>query len=830
MRRVFFLAVAGAGATFVVGCSQGPRHYSATVHRTALNQPSIRIDRVRSGVTPDEALFEEQGYQEAYDRFFQMDMLRRLGTGRISELFGEKGYEKDLRLVSVGLRHAVARNWERIQKEYPESKLIVEAFSRGVNRFLSRMPSLRPVLVDDYEKFSGVKGYRPPAWEPKDSLAVALTATYFLSGQLEEKLMMAKAAAPLYAFRLEGRFDGLFDWRPVDPVFIMDAGVNPRPFAASPAAVRGGDPFPGLDMECESAGYPFSGCSRNTAMGSNNWVLSRAWAGGEHSFLANDPHLHLTFPWAFYEVALDSTAAGGSFHVRGFNLPGIPGISFGHNDSIAWGFTNLAADTDDIYLEILDEDTRGKVKFRDAWVTLGVEKVEIEVRNRHVVERRAISYRTVPHHGPLFSDHYPKLERPLASLSRMRFSRAPLGMSYRWTGLEGTAELAALLAVNRAKDFDGFKKALSTFDSGTQNMVFMDRAGNIGYYANGKYPMRPHAKASWPPYVPQLGQGEAEWAGYRTQVPELYNPASGRIVTANNDPYGHSAAPRFSEYRDYFGYGFSTGIRAGRITTLLDGIRASKGRVTIEDNIGVQTDHVDMLLVKSLDALNGRRDQLKLEGGAATLFDALTDRSRWKGEMDRGLEEPVLADAWLRALRRVYFGRAGLPGGADALPPALLGATVAAKTMYHRIREGLAKGEASAADILRESFVQGAKSLEEKRLTGARWGQTQRMKFMNVLEGILPTFSYPLERDGSWETVDVASEFYGPNFRLVMSAGPKGIDAIASVPGGNFTAALSSGLVDELTGWRDGRYRALPPFLPVQTVMRGALRATPKAH
>lgn len=846
--------------------------FAVSLQRGAQNQASIRVTKAPRGEA-DLALVEMQGYVEAYDRFQQMDLARRAAEGRLAELFGTKALPRDLEAVGAGLRLAVERDYERVKKESQEAVLLLQAYADGVNRYLANLDGENADLLRWYRATTRSSDYVPDPWKPEDSLAVAVSISFYLSSSLKEKLALGKIAGDVTQGDFRAAFSELFDFRPIERVFILDQAKSPTapPPRATPAP-RPTPPGPGtrpnpgaghvpppgptglhlptsrratgvalpprelfaVGGECQDLGFPFPECARKTSMGSNSWVLSPAFSGDGSAILANDPHLAITFPMTMYEIALDSQAGGGTFRTRGYNLAGVPGVLIGHNDHIAWGFTNFPADVDDVYIELAN-DSGTSVLFRGNQVPIESRPADIRVRqaNGELAELtdaagKPMQLRIVPHHGPVFSDFAPETRSGLAQLEpklrdRTGINFKPL-LTYRWTGHEGTGELVALLGVNRARSFDEFKKALQTYEAGAQNMIYMDRQGNIGYYAHGKYPVRPGASRDWPPFLPQLGAGDmptlgardAEWNGYRATMPEMYNPALGRIVTANNDPYGETAKKGFGDYKDYLGYGFSTGIRAKRISDLLDATKKQKGKVTFDDVERIQSDHLDLLVVRFLEILADNKDRFnegnELSDAASKLVKRLVEDNgtlKFDGVMARDRQEPVIADAWLSELRDEWFKELKSSG---RFSEGGLGATVMAKTLYHKIFDAVtAFNDEKVIETMKASLENTVKRLDSRGQAGARWGQVHTVTFANPFEGLVPSpVSFPMERDGSWETVDAAGQTLGPNFRLVMVARPgQPIEAYTAVPGGNFPPKETAQWQGELLLWRDGRHRPL---------------------
>lgn len=839
-----FYCVFLAAVSLLAACGKNPNEADVVVQRAAHNQAQILVRSAPPG-TADKVLVYHQGFMQAQDRLLQMDIQRRVGRARLSEIFGEKAVDADRKAMGVGLPHAALKKTRYLIERYPEAHEILQAYTNGVNDFISQMAKLAPDTLSQYRKITGNSNYQPDPWEPADSIAVAQNVSFYLSSNLQQKLMMGQVSAALSGSRdpTSLKLASTLDLRPIFNSFILDAdqGQNAwrkqlrqggRPKKMSAPILPPIFEFPGLPaVGCFNATFPFPECAPKASFGSNNWVVSRDFAGGDTAFLANDPHLRLTYPMTFYEGAYDSTPAGGTLKVRGYGLAGVPGILIGHNSQIAWGMTNLAADVDDVYLEVLDGATNSKVwvgideKNRDIYEPLEEETFTLQVRNaRGGLTPQPFKLRRVKNHGPVFTEHVPELQAILDKFAQSHRAGISIVGAYKWVGHGESSEFASILAVNRAKNFTEFKAALGDFRSGAQNMVFADLQGDIGYYGHGDFPVRRYVSEGQAPFIPVIPymrslvakfipafRKNADWEGIRQEIPELYNPSSGRIITANNDPFGHSESRSLSDYEDYFGWGFSTGVRAQRITELLDGM---KGRIDLKSMQAVQTDHKDLMMSRFIDLVRANRQHLQIDGDASAIVDRLLS---WDFEMRADRHEPLLADAFIGQLTNAYLD-VEAPQVPSNLRQEIDRTAIIAKTIYHRIADGLvSKNEERRKrnlEILATAFTKAAERVKNEKLVNVPWGQVHRLHFYNPLAGIMDSFaSYPYERDGSWETVDVAGDAYGPNFRLIMSLKGQSIEAVTSVPGGNYGVFEKRKLEPEMTRWRNGQYRELVPFL-----------------
>ncbi|MBI1862062.1 MAG: penicillin acylase family protein [Deltaproteobacteria bacterium] len=808
---------------YFAGCSQKAM---VRVKRNEFNLPTIEVVAAKDAREADYHVFFQQGYEQATDRMIQMDVLRRLPTGRLAELLGPPAMEKDALNYGVGFPYAVDRSFEAIQK-YPEVVAALNAYADGVNSFIDQIAVRKPDVLRIYRDLARNADYRPEHWVARDSVAMAKAMTFFLSSSLEEKLHFGLFGVLNFGIdfaTLPVRMGEYFDTRPIEKTFIVgDRGGQSDVARRTPAAASkvSSDAFAVLKhmpKGCLNLGFPWPDCAKPGPMGSNNWVVSARYAGTGANLLANDPHLPLTFPTMFYENALNSKLAGGTVSVAGLHVPGGPGIMIGHNGAMGWGFTNLAADVDDVYFEELSADGKS-AKFGNTWVPLEVETIEIGVRlGTGVVERRPINIRWVvhtyagdqayrSHRRPIFSDHHPQLKDALYQIEQ--FSDMKYAMSYRWVGFEPTVEVAAVFNMNRAQTMEEMRSAIQLFSVGTQNIVYADRKGNIGYMAHGLFPKRRYLSKDYPPFVPVVGHTEWDWDGYQEEVPESINPEKGYVVSANNDPWGYSGDDR--NYEHYLGYGFSTGIRAARIEGL---IQQRRGKLDVEAMKTIQFDHHDLLAVRFIEQLS--KLDLKLgekEGAYLSLLKS------WNGDSNRRRHEPLIWNRLIQALLRRHFGEKFRAGSEKLFNlDQFIQSSEALKTMYHKINDGL-EGRATGLALNKikalwtTAFSDVSKCADEENLEGKTWGEVSHMAFTSPLADIFPSFAaFPIERDGTFDTVDVAWGAYGPNFRLILRLSEDGIKGENVLPGGNYSPTDTTRLYRELLMWRDGKYRPLVSY------------------
>jgi len=447
-----------------------------------------------------------QGYVIAQDRLWQMDMARRVAAGELSEilpprLFGENVLRLDKRQRILGLRMVAEQSVSQLSGEKKE---LFEAYARGVNAYIaSHKDSLPPEfrLLD----------YQPKPWSPVDS--------YLVGAQMAEELQFylvrhewarewvtqhvgPKAAAELYVNT---------SWRDHPPTAgAPDFNENPPPETpnAPEETWRGPARRHALLTPLLPKWLQDKLDEREDLLvpGSNDWVVSGAHTATGKALLSNDMHLGFSVPSIWHEVQL--TAPG--FDVTGVTFPGVPFVVVGHNQRIAWGFTNVGPDTYDLYIE--NFNSSGEYQTPSGWHKVQHRREFINVRGGQNVVLDVESTR----HGPIVSDLFPGETRKLA---------------LKWTAYEPGLVDIPFLAVDRAQNWDEFKQAIATFGIPSQNAVYADVDGNIGYIATGKVPIRKETTC-----LPVSGaDDEHEWTGFIPfdQMPQTFNPPSGIIATAN---------------------------------------------------------------------------------------------------------------------------------------------------------------------------------------------------------------------------------------------------------------------------------------------------------
>ncbi len=587
-------------------------HADVTVYRDDHGVPQLWADAA-------DDLFRAQGYAHAQDRFWEMDFRRHVTAGRLSELFGPDQLDTDEFVRTLGWRRVAEQELALLD---PDTVRYLQDYADGVNAWLKGRSGSELSLEHGILALSN-RSYHVEKWTPADSVAWLKAMAWDLRSNLDEEYERARDAHRV------GRdvVESLWPDYPYDqhPTILSTAALPVEPPEPAARVVPTGPQLAALravhrvvDRVPDLLGAHGSG------LGSNSWVV-----GGQHTksglpLLANDPHLGPTLPSVWTQMGLHCTTVGADcpFDVAGFTFSGVPGVVIGHNQDIAWGFTNMAPDVTDLYLEKVDGD---RYEYAGQQLPLAVRTETIRVAGEEPHTLRIRSTR----HGPLLSDvskGYRRLGRKYA-------------VALQWTALTPGRTMDALFALDRATGWQDMRAAAALFEVPAQNIVYADTAGHIGYQSPGKIPVRSSGDGRWPA---QGWTGQQEWRGYVPfeQLPSSYDPVEGYVVTANN-PVVPQGYPVFLTDDWDFGY------RAARITQLVSAL-AERGDVTAAALARVQADTHNNLAPALLPAL-ARVDPPARAAGAAALLN------RWDGSQSPDSAAAAYFNAVWKHLLRIGF-------------------------------------------------------------------------------------------------------------------------------------------------------------------------------
>lgn len=511
-------------------------------------------------------LFLAQGYIHAQDRFWQMDFWRHLGAGRLSELFGESQLKTDRFLRTLGWARIAQEELQTLPDEFLEP---LTAYAEGVNAYLQDHQGTGLSL--EYGVLKGMNPqYQPEPWEPQHTLTWAKVMAWDLGRNMDEEI---ERAVLLQTYSPE-QVDELFPPYPNQaPVILPDWKLAPEDsnlIGNSSREITSGEPEVSIQAIASLLSPIFNSISeqisalaaltgpRGGEIGSNSWVVSGTKTSTGKPLLANDPHLGVQMPSIWYEMGLHCTAktADCPYDITGFSFAGMVGVIIGHSDRIAWGYTNVAADTMDLYLEKINPENPNQYEVNGKWVDMEQVTETLQIAGG----KTAIETVRYTRHGPIISETYPKV-KPLLVPDLASSNPETYAIALRWTGLEPARLFTAIIQMNQAQNWQEFRKAAQDFDIAPQNLIYADIDGNIGYQMPGKLPIRTNSDGRYP--VPGWTD-EQEWIGYIPfeQLPFTFNPPSGYLVTANHAVVDESYPYVITKDWDY-------GFRAQRILDLL---------------------------------------------------------------------------------------------------------------------------------------------------------------------------------------------------------------------------------------------------------------------
>lgn len=550
-----------------------------------------------TGTTDADAVFG-LGFVHAQERLWQMEVQRRIGHARLSEIFGATTLQTDKFLRTLGVARAARSALERLDSE---TLAWLEAYTAGVNAFLATNPVLPPEFL--------ILGVQPEPWQPIDSLVWAKMMAWDLGGNWSNELMRATLIAKI------GPEDAPFLMPPytADGPLIMSAAgvVSPATAADTPhTPLKPETTRRMLDLAQE---LQFLNRIGDQLAGSNNWVIGGSRTASGKPLLVNDPHLANRIPSIWYLAHIQ----GSTINVIGATFPGLPAVVIGHNGRIGWGVTNTGPDVQDLYIERIDARNHAEYNGRREPVTLISEVITVKDAEPVTLTVR------ITRHGPVISDVLEDIDEPLA---------------FRWTALDPEdTTLRAFINLNRARNWQEFVAALRDYKAPMQNFVYADVEGNIGFYAPGLVPIRRNGDGSVP--VPGWTD-EYEWIGYVpfAELPHIYNPPQDYIVTANNQVVG-------DDYPYLLGTSWAAPYRARRIIELIE----QKSALTVADMRAMLGDVVSLHARELLPILREVTPNEPREAAALELLRS------WDGTMAGDSAAAAVFQGYYHALLEAVF-------------------------------------------------------------------------------------------------------------------------------------------------------------------------------
>jgi penicillin amidase len=682
---------------------------AGNIHLPGL-QKQVEILRDRWGVphiyaTTVHDLFFAQGYITATDRLFQIDLWRRAGSGRLAEILGPSAIPRDRLALAVNYRG----DWDAEWAAYgSDAKTIVTAFTDGINAYIR---GLQGKLPPEFE----IAGFAPGLWKPEDCLSRVAGMT--MTGNLNREITHAMDIRRLGLERA-----------------LQITRLEPPVKFEIPEGLDLADISPQITAAYRQTVGPVR---LTTEQGSNNWVVDGTMTATGRPILANDPHRPVQLPSLRKTVHL----VGPGWNAIGAGEPALPGIALGHNENVAFGFTIVGIDQQDLYVETVHPDNAGEYRYRGAWKTFETETRTIAVKG---APEQSVKLRYTVHGPVIYED-----------ASRHR------AYALKWVGSQpGTAGYMAGLTLARAKDWNEFRAAMGRYRVPSENLVYADTKGNIGWQVGGMTPIRD----GWNGLLPVPGDGRYEWKGFRHSgdLPFEFNPPRHYIATSNNNilPPANSIP---------LGYdGWAQPFRVNRVREML----AAGKKFTIGDFERMQQD------VTSLAARQFQQNVKGWHPAAVTRTAwAAAEVANWDAVLRTDSRPALIYEYWTAQL------------GADA----------------HPTPEALQKSLDAALAQLDRAFGSDPAAWQ--------WGDAHKLTLRHPLGK--PNFNLPpVSRPGDANTVNATSganfaQTNGASWREVLDVGALDNSVITNVPGESGNPA-SKHYADLLEDWSAGRYHPLP--------------------
>lgn len=731
-------------------------------------------------------LYFAAGFVTAQDRLWQMDMMRRYGEGKLSEVLGSSTITIDKLMKTIGFSLIADSLLGTISQQ---SKNILDAYAKGVNACIEEMKNKYPVEFD-------ILRYTPEPWTPKHSLLVTRLMGWELAlswwvdltlGDLVQKVGEEKA-------REVFPFD--------DPAMpsIVESRVH------SPQA----DELSKLFCEQNKLARSLFG-QEGSAIGSNSWAVTRTKSITGFPILANDPHLEHMQPARFYIIHLSAPG----INVAGVSIPATPGVIIGHNDQIAWGLTNVMADDVDFYVEHIDEHD-STYEYKGKQLPFSVRVDTIFVKDTLPIPFAVRS--TL--HGPIVSQS--KAYHVTSSFPKDRSGIASPhteAMAMRWSGYESSDEILSLYKINHARGWIDFRNALKTFGAPGQNFIYADRMGNIGYVCAAKLPIRSARCAM----LPNAGwKGEGEWQGFIPfeKLPGEYNPPENLVATANN-----RTTKDFPYHISNLWEGDS---RIRRILEMLHDQRIFTYNDFRLMQMDLQSPYARQLKGYFIDAL--RRDSTRTPE-MTKMMNLLTD---WDCRMyTSSVPATIFNVAFQHLINNTFHDEMGedlynryiyISNLPTRVIPHLL-----ADTATQWFDNVLTPNIESRDDIIRQSMIQtyeqlkaelGSNRNDPADMNEWRWGKIHRVTFRHVLGAIKPLEKFfnvgPYELGGNTTTVNSGEFSYrlpyetrvGPAMRMIVNLASLDTCSIVLATGQS-GQPLSRYYANQTVFWQNGAYHPL---------------------
>jgi penicillin amidase len=733
-----------------------------------------RIPHIFAG--NDHDLYFVQGYITAKDRLWQMDIQTRAAAGRLSEVIGPKALEIDRYHRRMGMTYG-AENTIRGMMKDPESKMMINAYTEGVNTYIHQ---LKP---KDYPIEFKLLDYAPEDWQPINCAFLLKNMSETLAGgsddfQMTNNLRVFGAATVNDLFP-----DYPFHEDPIIPTGTK-WGFKPLPI-----------PKPSANFIAQMSGNKPK--EIQPGIGSNNWAIAGSKSANGYPILANDPHLNLTFPSIWYQIQMTSPTV----NVYGVSLPGAPGVVIGYNQNISWGVTNVDADVMDWYQVKFKDNSKNEYWYNNRWnkTTKKIEVINIKG------QKPFIDTVTYTHHGPVVYDN--TAQKPTEGREDI-----PVGDALRWIAHDESDEFKTFYLLNRGQNYDDYRKALTYFTAPAQNFIFADKDNDIAITPNGKFPLKYRDQGK---YILDGSDPADDWHGWipYDQNPTVKNPPQGFVRSANESPAD-------SSYPYYINWRFELYDRGKRISDLLTAMK----NATVDTIRKMQMDDYSMRAHDVLPALLKYIEASKLTRDQAKALDLV---KKWNLHFDADSEGASIFNAWwLKFYDLVWdeFDRKNIllnKPSFDRTEKLLL--TEPDSKWFDIVKT---PNKENCADIVTMAFIQSVND-QVKQIGDPgkkwQWADVKDTRINHLAN--LPGFGTGhFSVGGTGAVINALKGGNGPSWRMVVQMGPR-VKGYGVFPGGESGNPGSYYYDDMFETWKDGKLNELL-FLASPDEKSGRIKST----
>lgn len=703
-------------------------------------QSEVSITRDEHGIPKIKAdsdydAFFAVGFMHAQDRLWQLELQRRMAQGRLSEVFGKGASQFDIYIRTLRIYNNAIESLPAISTD---AQLSLQAYADGINAWVAQADKL-PL------EFS-LMNIEPAPWQTVDSLAWMKMFALSMSGNFQEdlnRLTLSHSLGHQKVATLYGQPDGEeITTLPVSDTETLEALVKLTRLTEE------------VQAQWNIGGHH---------IGSNAWVVAAKHSQNGHAILANDPHLNMELPSMWYILDVQ----GEHFHSTGMSIVGSPLVMLGRNEHIAWGATNMLADTMDLYFEQINPQNVNQYKRGEEWKDFNVRTEYINVKAdfpsflREPLEPLKVEIRETDH-GPVISDLVSELKQPV---------------SLRWVGGESQdTSYEAFYKLTYASNWNEFESALALHRTPAMNLFYIDQQDNIGYLGTGDVPIRGQGLGNTP--VPAWDESFA-WSGFipKAMMPRSFNPEQGFLLSANN-------RVSTSQYPYYISDDWAEPERAERINQLLTGVIERGQKLTMEDHKTFQMDMIDLQAKKMLPSLMQFTPDGKKQESAFTYLN------EWDGSTAPDQIAPTIFFSWMRHLRNQLFaddmsGHWGNPGLTNRFNK------IVKKSSLQRIERALNDSTFDWCDkqstpefeqceqimtgALKAALVDLDKEFGED-MAEWQWGKAHKIAFehrpFTHIKGLDLLFDREYPRGGSPDSINVSSFSYSHEDNYVQAVGP----------------------------------------------------------